>query len=216
LDFMFGWFMDPLTNGDYPESMRTLVKDRLPKFTKEQSKMIKGSFDFLGLNYYTGNYAADVPNPTDERPSYTTDSRATTLTERNGVSIGEPAGSEWLRVYPQGIKELLLYIKTKYHNPIVYITENGIDEINDPKLSLSEALADKKRISYHFNHLSFVQQAIEEGSKVKGYFAWSLLDNFEWASGYSVRFGINFIDFQDGLKRYPKQSSGWFKFLLGK
>ena len=72
-------FMDPITFGDYPESMRDLVKDRLPKFTKEQSKLLKGSFDFLGLNYYTANYTTDVPNPTDEPPSYTTDSRATLL-----------------------------------------------------------------------------------------------------------------------------------------
>ncbi|KAM7502628.1 hypothetical protein LguiB_001532 [Lonicera macranthoides] len=216
LDFMFGWFMDPITFGDYPKSMRDLVKDRLPKFTKEQSKSLKGSFDFLGLNYYTANYTADVPNPSDAPPSYTTDSQASLLTERKGVSIGIQGGSEWLYVYPKGIKDMLLYIKTKYHNPDVYITENGIDEVNDPKLSLTDALADKKRISYHYDHLSYVQQAIEEGAKLKGYFAWSLLDNFEWAAGYSVRFGINFIDFKDGLKRYPKQSSGWFKFLLQK
>ena len=69
-----GRFMDPLTNGDYPHSMRSLVGDRLPKFTKEQSKLLKGSLDFLGLNYYTTNYAANAPKA--EKPSYLTDLQA--------------------------------------------------------------------------------------------------------------------------------------------
>ena len=68
--------MDPLTNGDYPHSMQSLVKDRLPKFTKEQSKLVKGSFDFIGLNYYTAYYATYAPQPTCDRASYTTDSAA--------------------------------------------------------------------------------------------------------------------------------------------
>ena len=66
--------MDPLTNGDYPHSMRSLVKDRLPKFTKEQSKLVKGSFDFIGLNYYTAYYAAYAPQPNGVKASYATDS----------------------------------------------------------------------------------------------------------------------------------------------
>ena len=68
--------MDPLINGDYPHSMRSLVKDRLPKFTKEQSKLVKGSFDFIGLNYYTAYYAAYAPQPNGVKASYATDSSA--------------------------------------------------------------------------------------------------------------------------------------------
>ena len=68
--------MNPLINGDYPQSMRSLVKDRLPKFTKEQSKLVKGSFDFIGLNYYTANYAAYAPQPYGDRASLLTDSSA--------------------------------------------------------------------------------------------------------------------------------------------
>ncbi|RVW48656.1 Beta-glucosidase 12 [Vitis vinifera] len=88
LDFMFGWFMDPLTNGDYPHSMRSLVGSRLPKFSKEQSMMVKGSYDFLGLNYYTANYAAYAPHSSNTKPSYTTDPYANLLTQRNGIPIG--------------------------------------------------------------------------------------------------------------------------------
>ncbi|KAA8549637.1 hypothetical protein F0562_001345 [Nyssa sinensis] len=87
-DFKFGLFMDPLTAGDYPSSMRANVGSRLPKFNQEQSELLKGSFDFIGLNYYTANYATDAPNPNNENLSYNTDSHVELLTERNGVSIG--------------------------------------------------------------------------------------------------------------------------------
>lgn len=78
LDFMLGWYMDPLTNGDYPKSMKSLVGDRLPKFKKEQSKLLKGSFDFIGLNYYTSNYVSDAPQLVKvANASFMTDSLAT-------------------------------------------------------------------------------------------------------------------------------------------
>ncbi|KAL6187982.1 hypothetical protein ACLB2K_039377 [Fragaria x ananassa] len=216
LDFMFGWYMDPLTNGDYPHSMRSLVGDRLPEFTKEQSEMLKGSFDFLGLNYYTANYATYAPQlKNTANRSYITDAVAVLSTERNGIPIGQEAASDWLYVYPEGIRELLLYTKEKYNNPLIYITENGRDEHNDPKLSLEEALADTHRIDFYYKHLHYLHEAIKEGVNVKGYFAWSLFDNFEWNMGYSVRFGINYVDYNDGLKRYPKLSAHWFKNFLG-
>ncbi|KAL4198176.1 hypothetical protein AMTRI_Chr03g44600 [Amborella trichopoda] len=214
IDFMFGWYMDPLTRGDYPISMKSLVRKRLPKFTKEESKLVKGSFDFIGLNYYTARYAASVPSNNGLPPTYDTDSRANLTTERNGVSIGPQAASAWLYVYPPGIKDLLVYIKERYNNPVIYITENGIDEFNNASLSLKEQLNDKMRIKYYSKHLAFVRSAIREGVNVKGYFAWSLLDNFEWVNGYTVRFGICYVDYKNGLKRYPKKSFHWFKKFL--
>ncbi|PIA43746.1 hypothetical protein AQUCO_01800060v1 [Aquilegia coerulea] len=214
MDFMFGWFMDPLTYGVYPKSMQSLVRERLPKFSQTQSDMVKGSYDFLGLNYYTANYATHSPFSNDAQPSYATDSHADLSTERNGVLIGPRAASSWLSVYPSGIRDLLLYTKHRYQNPTIYITENGIDEMNNSTLSLKEALVDNMRIDYHYRHLKFLLRAIKEGVDVRGYFAWSFLDNFEWAEGYTVRFGINYLDFKT-LKRYPKHSSIWFKkFLL--
>ncbi|KAK9220866.1 hypothetical protein WN944_009290 [Citrus x changshan-huyou] len=214
LDFMFGWFMDPLTNGNYPHTMQSLVADRLPKFSKEQSEMLEGSFDFLGLNYYTSSYVAYAPQLRSANKSCLTDAIANLLSERNGVPIGPKAASDWLYVYPRGIWDLLLYIKRKYSNPLIYITENGIDEVNDPKLTPEEALVDNMRIDYYYRHLYFLQKAIRYGVKVKGNFAWSLLDNFEWSAGYTVRFGINYVDYKNGLKRYPKLSARWFKKFL--
>ncbi|KAK9941276.1 hypothetical protein M0R45_017889 [Rubus argutus] len=217
LDFILGWYMDPLTNGDYPKSMKSLVGDRLPKFKKEESKLLKGSFDFIGLNYYTSAYISDAPQlRTVPNASYMTDFLATMSPLRDGVPIGPKAASDDLYIYPRGIRDVLLYTKRKYNNPLVYITENGVDEFNDPKLTLEEALADNQRIDYHFRHLYYLQASIKDGVNVKGYFAWSLLDNFEWTLGYTVRFGINYVDYKDGLKRYPKHSALWFKNFLKK
>ncbi|KAI5322979.1 hypothetical protein L3X38_032051 [Prunus dulcis] len=184
LDFMFEWFVEPLTSGDYPQSMRSLVGSRLPKFTKEQSKLLIGSFDFLGLNYYAGYYASDAPQNNSVYASYTTDAGVNLSSERNGVPIGSKGASEWLNVYPQGIQDLLLYTKKKYHNPIIYITENGVDEFNDLKLSLAEALNDAHRIDYYNRHLHYVQSSIDNGVKY------------------------------DRLKRHPKLSAHWFKSFL--
>ncbi|KAL6882569.1 hypothetical protein ACP4OV_011259 [Aristida adscensionis] len=216
IDFMFGWFMDPLIRGDYPASMKGLVGNRLPKFTKEQSNLVKGSFDFIGLNYYTSNYADNLPPSNGLNISYMTDSQANLTGVRNGVPIGPQAASPWLYVYPQGFRKLLMYVKQNYGNPKVYITENGVDEANNKNLSLQEALKDDYRIDYYRNHLLALLSAIRNGANVKGYFAWSLLDNFEWADGYTVRFGLNFVDFNDGFKRYPKNSVRWFKEFLKK
>ncbi|XP_057452715.1 cyanogenic beta-glucosidase-like [Lotus japonicus] len=215
MEFMFGWYMEPLTAGRYPKIMKSLVGKRLPKITKEQARLLNGSFDFLGLNYYTTYYAADAPElRNNERLSYQTDSLANLTTQSNGVPIGPRSASDWLYIYPRGIHELLLYIKKKYNNPLIYITENGMDEFNDPTLSLEEALMDTYRIDFFYRHLFYIQSAIKGGVNVKGYFAWSLLDNFEWASGYSLRFGIHYVDYKNGLKRHQKLSAKWFQSLL--
>ncbi|KAG0514151.1 hypothetical protein BDA96_10G165600 [Sorghum bicolor] len=216
LEFMYGWFMDPLTKGDYPLSMRTLVGNRLPRFTKEQSKAIYGSFDFIGLNYYTARYVQNTKHSNNGNKSYNTDSRTNQSVERNGTVIGPKAGSPWLYIYPKGIEKLLLYTKKKYNNPTIYITENGVDEINNVNIPLQEALVDNTRIEFYRQHLFHIKRALEEGTNVRGYFAWSLVDNFEWMDGYTVRFGINYIDYRDGLKRYPKSSSKWFQNFLHK
>ncbi|CAL0322111.1 unnamed protein product [Lupinus luteus] len=215
VDFMYGWFMAPLATGDYPKSMRSMVGNRLPKFNTLQVREVNGSFDFIGLNYYTAKYASPAPKLSNGRHNYITDSLVNLTSERNGIPIGPRAASDWLDVYPKGIKEVLLYTKNTYNNPLIYITENGVDEYDDPTLSLKEALVDTLRIDYHYRHLFYLQSAISEGANVKGYFAWSFLDNFEWTSGYTLRFGINYVDYKSG-KRYQKLSAEWFKNFLKK
>ncbi|XLR24815.1 hypothetical protein S83_052715 [Arachis hypogaea] len=211
LDFMLGWFMDPLTRGDYPVIMKSLVGSRLPKFSSHESRLVRGSFDFIGLNYYTAKYATDAPQLSDARPSFLTDSLvilSSVSSEPNGVQLSARGA------YPEGLRELLLYIKENYNNPLIYITENGTEESNDPLLSLEKALNDTSRIDFFYSHLYYIQTAINEGANIKGYFAWSLMDNFEWNYGYSQRYGIVFVDFKNGQKRYPKLSATWFKNFL--
>ncbi|CAN0902071.1 Beta-glucosidase 24 [Linum grandiflorum] len=214
IDFLIGWFMDPLATGKYPTSMRALVGKRLPKFSEEESKMLKGSFDFVGLNYYTTQYVSHASPPSNPMfASFFTDSHANFSFEKNGVTIGPKAGNSQY-IYPKGIQEVVLYTKEKYNNPIIYITENGMAEVNNETLTLKEALADTMRVDFYRQHLTYLNRAIKEGAKVKGFFAWSLLDNFEWTEGYTIRFGINYVDYNDNLKRYPKQSSIWFRNFL--
>ncbi|KAF8659755.1 hypothetical protein HU200_058217 [Digitaria exilis] len=210
-------FLDPIIKGDYPLSMRKLVGNRLPKFSKEQSDLMKGAFDFIGLNYYTAYFAENVPPSNSHNYSYNTDPRANLTGSRNGVPIGPTSASTWyftFYIYPKGLHELLLYVKKTYGNPTVYITENGVPEISNSSLTLQEVLKDDIRIQYYHDHLLALRSAVRDGVNVKGYFAWSLLDDFEWASGYTLRFGINFVDYNDGLKRYPKDSAHWFKKFL--
>ncbi|XP_020250280.1 beta-glucosidase 12-like [Asparagus officinalis] len=215
LDFMFGWFMDPLTQGDYPFNMRALVGDRLPKFTQEQSEMIRGSFDFLGLNYYTTNYANSISLLANVNVSYDGDRHAFQTGEHQGILVGPKAASDWLFIYPPGIRRLLLYIKNKYNNPNIYITENGVDEANNAMSPLEQNLKDDMRVDYYRQHLSFVRRAIREGVNVKGYFAWSMFDNFEWIDGYTVRFGLYYVDYKT-MTRYPKSSALWLHEFLKK
>jgi len=126
------------------------------------------------------------------------------------------AASEWLFIVPWGLHKLLNYIAKKYDNPPIYITENGMDEEDDQSATLEQALNDTTRVGYFKGYLASVAQAIKDGVDVRGYFAWSFLDNFEWAMGYTKRFGIVYVDYKNGLARHPKASALWFsRFLKG-
>ncbi|XP_059649065.1 beta-glucosidase 12-like [Cornus florida] len=161
LDFMLGWFLHPMTYGEYPKNMLSLVKKRLPKFTKTQSKMLRNSYDFAGINYYTSHYVANAVLLTGVNLSMTTDSRVILSNEKNGVPIGQPTVLSWLYVYPKGIRELMLYIKDNYGNPPIVITENGVADANNSTLPVKEALKDNLRIMYHHDHLTYLLKAIK-------------------------------------------------------
>ncbi|KAH9710299.1 Beta-glucosidase 12 [Citrus sinensis] len=166
-DFFFGWFADPVTFGNYPESMRRIVGKRLPKFTEGESTLVKGSFDFLAVNYYTTNYADAAPPPNAFQLSYTADRQV------NLTSLAD-----------------------------------------DASLPLKVALKDSMRIRYLHSHLEYLLKAIKEGVNVKAYYIWTFWDDFEWDAGYTVRFGITYVDFKNHLRRYLKYSAYWFKMFL--
>ncbi|PNX88738.1 beta-glucosidase 47-like protein, partial [Trifolium pratense] len=122
---------------------------------------------------------------------------------------------EWLNVYPQGMKKTINYVKERYNNTPMFITENGYGNLYDPDNTNEEHLHDIKRVNYMSGHLDNLMASIREGADVRGYFTWSLLDNFEWTYGFSVRFGLYHVDFAT-QKRTPKLSASWYKDFIAK
>ncbi|KAH9708069.1 Beta-glucosidase 40 [Citrus sinensis] len=157
-----------------------------------------------------GDYPSSMRNRVGSRLPRFTSSEAALL--KGSLDF---ANSIWLYIVPRGMRSLMNYIKQKYRNPTVIITENGMDDPNNRFTPTKEALKDDKRIKYHNDYLTNLLAAIkEDGCNVKGYFVWSLLDNWEWAAGYTSRFGLYFVDYKDNQKRYPKNSVQWFKNFL--
>ncbi|GJT36901.1 beta-glucosidase 44-like protein [Tanacetum coccineum] len=212
-DFHVGWFLHPIVYGEYPKTMQNIVKDRLPKFTIEEVKMVKGSFDLIGINQYTAHYIYDPHTNPPKHIGYQMDWNARSANKRKGVPIGPRAYSYWLYNVPWGLYKAVMYIKERYGNPTVILAENGMDDPGN--ITFTKGLHDTTRINYYKSYLAALKQSVDEGANVIGYFAWSLLDNFEWRSGYTSRFGIVYVDFKT-LKRYPKMSAYWFKKILRK
>ncbi|KAF7831641.1 cyanogenic beta-glucosidase-like [Senna tora] len=200
-DFMIGWCLEPLVRGRYPKSMRHLVGRRLPKLSAEERRVVIGSFDFIGINHYSTRYAAHAPQLSNAtHHNYLIDSL---------VQLSDPI------VYPRGLRDLLLYINSKYNNPLIYITENGVNDMYDSMVvSLEESLTDAFRVDFLRNNLYYLNTTIKDGVNVKGYFAWSFLDDFEWNTGHNVRYGLIYVDYNNNLKRYPKLSAQWFRNFL--
>ncbi|XP_062230160.1 beta-glucosidase 25-like [Phragmites australis] len=193
MDFELGWFLDPLMFGHYPRSMQKLAGDRLPQFSTQASKN-----DRMWIRKFVLNDAS-------------TDVAIIPTVYRHEKRIGETAASSWLHIVPWVMFKLMKHIKEKYGNPHVIITENGMDDANHPFSRLENVLQDDKRIQYHNDYMSNLLDAIrKEGCNVHDYFVWSLLDNWEWNSGYTVQFGLYYIDYNNNLIRIPKASVEWF------
>ncbi|XP_010519674.1 PREDICTED: myrosinase 2-like [Tarenaya hassleriana] len=209
-EFFHGWFMDPLTKGRYPRIMREIVGDRLPTFNETEALLVKGSYDFLGINYYITEYIYSIePNP-PHRLTVMNDSQTGRSLKNESGPIGPLFGKD-SRYHPRGILNVLEYFRDKYDNPTIYITENGFRSHAE---SVKEILRDSDRINYHCSHLCFLRSAIESGVKVKGYFAWSFQDNYEFCDGYTNRFGLSYFNFET-MDRMLKDSGKWFRDFLG-
>lgn len=204
--FFLGWFADPVYFGDYPDVMKDRVGSRLPHFTKEEKDLIKGSSDFFGLNHYTTMYAANHTGGDMQQEVYGNGG----LSEDQDVVLSR--SKEWRltamnwAVVPWGCKKLLQWIHDRYDGPDIYITENGFAYEDKVERGI---VADQDRLADYKSYLEACQEAISEGVGLKGYFAWSMFDNFEWASGYRPRFGITYVDYET-LERTPKDSARWF------
>nr|QJC44978.1 beta glucosidase 15 [Stevia rebaudiana] len=231
LDFTFGWFMEPLRSGNWPKSIQEFAvtpskhhpegrEKYLLEFTDEQKKKLINSYDFLGLNYYTSNYAQYVEY-SGPSTGYVADSHyAGSGRNYQGKYIGEPAFPDsWVYLCANELVDLLVYIKKTYKlEKSIIITENGApqnrfkedDKKNKIEKKYVEIRDDPFQLKYIQWHLDAIRRAnnlYPSKPLVMGYFAWSFMDSYEWRSGYTIRFGLNYVDYRNRLERYPKKSS---------
>jgi beta-glucosidase len=197
------WYLDPIFRGRYPEDV---IADRLRRGHLETEGLpfaragdldtISLPLDFLGVNYY---------------------SRVVVKADQAGEPVAFPPVPEeqltdmrW-EVFPQGLYDLLMRLKREYDPPKIYITENGAAYSDGP--NDDGRIDDRRRIDYLRSHLIKAHHAINEGVPLQGYFIWSLLDNFEWAHGYTKRFGLYWVDFGT-QERIPKDSAFWYRDVI--
>jgi lactase-phlorizin hydrolase len=215
LQCKLGWYANPIFgDGDYPQVLKDqmvdvtkalkLPKNPLPEFTEEEKKLNKGSSDFFGLNHYTTRLISPSDGPIE--PSSEAGMFQVTEEVDPAWSRGQ---SSWLFVVPWGIRRLLAWVSKTYNNPPIYVTENGISDG-------SGDLKDTARVNYYKSYINEVLKAINEDKvDVRGYCAWSLLDNYEWAEGYSEKFGLTRVDFDDPKRtRTPKESFSYYAQIV--
>ncbi|HKY61575.1 MAG TPA: GH1 family beta-glucosidase [Gemmatimonadota bacterium] len=193
------WFLDPVLLGRYPDALPALFGAAWPDFPGDDLERIRQPLDFVGINYYTRSLVCDAPSATPPRAG------RVVVAGRTHTVLG------W-EVYPEGLTETLVAVRDRYGNLPIYVTENGA-AFYDPPVADGGSLSDPLRLAYHRHHLRAVRRAIEAGVDLRGYFAWSLLDNFEWAHGLAVRFGLVHVDYAT-QKRTPKESARFYSDVI--
>ncbi|PWA74211.1 glycoside hydrolase family 1 [Artemisia annua] len=212
--FNLAWAFDPAIFGEYPKEMREYLGSQLPKFTDEEKKFMKNSIDFMGFNHYSAIYAKDCTNSScSPTGNHAITGFLETVSERDGVLIGENTGVEYLFVVPRGMEEIVKAMKIRYNNLPMFITENGYSSPDIHEQRINELVNDVKRVEYHIAYLASLAKSMRDGADVRGYFVWSLMDSYEWLQGYNVRFGLYYVD-RKTLTRKPKLSAQWYKEFL--
>jgi len=194
-DYLNQWYIKPIIDAQYPDIINQLPLNHQPEILEGDMELISQSIDYLGINFYTRQvYKA---HPTDIYEPI--------------APTGPLTDMGW-EIYPQSFTDLLVSLNKTYTLPPIYITENGAampDTYNNSEVN------DLDRLSYYNTHLNAVHNAIEQGVVIHGYFAWSLMDNFEWAEGYLKRFGIVYVDYKT-QQRTIKNSGLAYKELISK
>lgn len=195
------WFLDPLFAGAYPEDMWSWYEKQgisMPQIEAADMDCIRGHIDFLGINYYNIDYTKE-------------DESVWPLGFRTGFSGGNPMTHYQMPVTPEGLKKILKRVYEDYHPGKIYITENGASYQDHP--DCNGHILDEARIDYLFTHLQKMAEVLEDGVPLAGYFVWTLMDDFEWNTGYENQFGLVYVD-RKTLNRTKKKSYGWYADIV--
>lgn len=184
------WFLDPIYRAAYPEDLLADFAGDLPDIRDGDLDVIAAPLDFLGVNYYSRTYASADGQARPQGAGYT--------------------HMDW-EVYPQGLTDLLVRLDREYGARNLLITENGAAYPDER--GTGSVVHDPERVAYYQSHLGACAEAIRQGVDLRGYFAWSMLDNFEWSWGYSRRFGLFYVDYQT-QERLWKDSGLWYRDLV--
>ncbi len=189
------WYADPVFKGSYPAEILSELGADAPVIEPGDMEIIATPIDYLGINYYSRALSSAAgPVEAKDKPYPKTD-------------MG------W-EIYPDGLRELLLTLHREYTLPPTYITENG-GAFPDVDADAGGRVHDADRTRYLATHINAVGEALAAGVPMAGYMVWSLLDNFEWSSGYAKRFGIVHVDYAT-LARTPKDSALWYRDLVAR
>ncbi|WMN59993.1 GH1 family beta-glucosidase [Pseudoalteromonas xiamenensis] len=192
------WYLMPIMTGHYPNVLNQLDDSVKPNVMPNDMQLISGPIDFLGINFYTRRFYAQPSEPTKlfeelaHRPPYT--------------DMG------W-EIYPESFTKLLLDLHNRFNLPPIYITENGAAM---PDVIIDGEVHDDDRLAYYQSHLIALDNAIQAGVNIQGYFAWSLMDNFEWAEGYVKRFGLVYVDYETQKRTIKKSGIAYANMLDAK
>ena len=201
-------YLDPLFLGKYPEDLFSYYEERGVDLSFVQSgdlEKFSVPLDFLGINYYFRNIVRDAQGEDlPDMPFADLGARSVIPHDAEKTAMGWP-------VEPEGLKEILVHIKEDYADVPIYVTENGraVNDYIDPEGDVD----DEERVSYLDAHFRAAHEAMERGVDLRGYIVWSFLDNFEWAEGYSKRFGIVFVEYGT-QRRVPKASARWYSDVI--
>jgi beta-glucosidase len=201
-------YLDPLFRGEYPEDIFSYYRERgadLSFVRDGDLQKISTPIDFLGINYYFRHSVREAPVEEGSSVPFAD------LGARPVIPhAGEKTAMGW-PVEPEGLKEMLVRIKDEYADVPIYVTENGraVHDYIDPEGGVD----DEERISYLDSHFRAAHEAMERGVDLRGYMVWSFLDNFEWAEGYSKRFGLVFVEYGT-QQRVPKSSARWYSGVI--
>jgi beta-glucosidase len=195
--YMNRQFLDPLLLGHYPEELLGIFGEAWPEFPAADLDAIRRPIDFLGVNYYSRSVVKHEP-------------KAWPVGAGRVKQPGLHTEMEW-EVYPDGLAEILLWVRERYGKFPVYVTENGA-ALADAE-PVGDLVEDPIRVAYLRDHLLAVRRAIDGGADIRGYYAWSLLDNFEWSQGFSKRFGLIRVDYAT-QKRTAKASARYYTRVI--